>query len=45
MADTPDKVQENFFADRDPTFSSAVTVEPYTTYTPEQLFACAGPGE
>ena len=27
------------------TFSSAVTVEPYTTYTAEQLFACKGPGE
>ena len=35
----------NYFPDRDKTFSSAVTVEPYTTYTPEQLFACKGPGE
>ena len=31
--------------DRDATFSSAVSVEGYTTYTPEQLFACKGPGE
>jgi ribose transport system substrate-binding protein len=28
-----------------PTYSSQMTVEPYTTYTPEQLKACKGPGE
>ena len=38
-------LEENYFADRDPTFSSAVSVEGYTTYTPDQLFACKGPGE
>ena len=38
-------LKANYFPDRDKTFSSAVTVEPYTTYTPEQLFACKGPGE
>ena len=34
-----------YFEDRDPTYSAQVTVEPYTTYSPEQLFACKGPGE
>jgi ribose transport system substrate-binding protein len=38
-------LKDNYFADRDATFSSAVSVKPYTTYTPEQLFACKGPGE
>jgi ribose transport system substrate-binding protein len=38
-------LEANYFADRDPTFSAAVKVDPYTTYTPEQLFACKGPGE
>ncbi|MEP6660359.1 MAG: substrate-binding domain-containing protein [Acidimicrobiales bacterium] len=38
-------LKANYFADRDKTFSSAVSVKPYTTYTPEQLFACKGPGE
>ena len=35
----------NYFPDRDATFSSAVSVEGYTTFRPEQLFACKGPGE
>jgi ribose transport system substrate-binding protein len=39
------ELKANYFPDRDKTFSSAVTVDPYTTYTPEQLFACKGPGE
>ena len=38
-------LKANYFPDRDKTFSSAVSVKPYTTYTPEQLFACKGPGE
>lgn len=42
---TPDKIKDNYFPDRDAFYSSAVTVEGYTTYTPEQLFACKGPGE
>lgn len=45
MAEDAQTIEENYFPDRDPTFSSRVTVEPYTTYTPEQLFACEGPGE
>ncbi|HSK37076.1 MAG TPA: LacI family transcriptional regulator, partial [Actinomycetota bacterium] len=38
-------LEANNFPDRDATFSSAVSVKPYTTYTNEQLFACKGPGE
>jgi ribose transport system substrate-binding protein len=40
-----DQLEKNYFADRDPTYSSQVEVAPYTDYTPEQLFACKGPGE
>jgi ribose transport system substrate-binding protein len=40
-----DQLEKNYFADREPTYSSQVQVEPYTKYTPEQLFACKGPGE
>jgi ribose transport system substrate-binding protein len=40
-----DQLEKNYFADRDPTYSSQVEVKPYTDYTPEQLFACKGPGE
>jgi ribose transport system substrate-binding protein len=45
MQSTPDKVKANYFPERDATFSAAVSVKPYTTYTPEDLFACKGPGE
>ena len=38
-------LEANSFPDRDATFSSAVSVKPFTTYTNEQLFACKGPGE
>lgn len=38
-------LEANYFPDRDATFSSAVTVEGFTTFTPEQLFDCKGPGE
>jgi ribose transport system substrate-binding protein len=38
-------LKANYFADRDKTFSSAVSVKDFTTYTPQQLFACKGPGE
>lgn len=40
-----DKLEENYFDDRDQNYSSAVQVEGYTDYTNEQLFACKGPGE
>ena len=38
-------LEANYFPDRDDTFSSAVTVEGYTTYEPQQLLDCKGPGE
>jgi ribose transport system substrate-binding protein len=38
-------LEANSFPDRDATFSAAVSVKPYTTYTNDQLFACKGPGE
>ena len=38
-------LEANSFPDRDATFSAAVSVKPFTTYTNEQLFACKGPGE
>ncbi len=39
------ELEANSFPDRDATFSSAVSVEGYTDFTPEQLFDCKGPGE
>jgi len=36
-------LSKNSFPDRDASYSAAVSVQPYTTYTPEQLFACKGP--
>ena len=38
-------LEANSFPDRDASFSAAVSVKPYTTYSNEQLFACKGPGE
>jgi ribose transport system substrate-binding protein len=38
-------LEANNFPDRDATFSAAVEVKPYTTYSSEQLLACKGPGE
>jgi len=40
-----EELEANYFEDRDATFSSAVSVEGFTTFTPEQLFDCRGPGE
>ena len=45
LAKNKSTLEANSFPDRDATFSSAVSVKPYTTYTNEQLFACKGPGE
>jgi ribose transport system substrate-binding protein len=39
------ELEANYFPDRDDTFSSAVTVEGLTTYEPQQLLDCKGPGE
>jgi ribose transport system substrate-binding protein len=44
-AEDKSTLESNSFPDRDATFSSAVSVKPYTTYSNEQLFACKGPGE
>jgi ribose transport system substrate-binding protein len=40
-----EKLKANYVADRQPTFSAATQVKPWTTYTNEQLTACKGPGE
>jgi ribose transport system substrate-binding protein len=45
VAKSKSTLEANSFPDRDATFSSAVSVKPYTTYTNDQLFACKGPGE
>ena len=45
MKSAADKIKANYFKDRDATFSAAVSVKPYTTYAPADLFACMGPGE
>jgi ribose transport system substrate-binding protein len=45
VASTKDQLEKNYFADRDPTYSSQVEVKPYTNYTSDQLFACKGPGD
>jgi ribose transport system substrate-binding protein len=44
-AEDKSTLEANSFPDRDATFSAAVSVKPYTTYSNEQLFACKGPGE
>ena len=35
----------NVNKDLPPTYSVTMKVDPYTTFTPEQLTACKGPGE
>ena len=40
-----DELEKNNFPKRDANYSAAIEVKPYTSYTPEQLFACKGPGE
>ena len=45
MATSAAKIKSNYFPDRDATFSAAVSVKPFTTYAPADLFACKGPGE
>jgi ribose transport system substrate-binding protein len=45
VATSKSTLEANSFPDRDATFSAAVSVKPYTTYTNDQLFACKGPGE
>ena len=43
MESTADKIKENYDPKLPPTYSSQMIVEPYTTYTKEQLFGCKGP--
>jgi ribose transport system substrate-binding protein len=45
LENTPDTLEEFNFPDRDENGSAAATIEGYTSYTAEQLFACTGPGE
>jgi ribose transport system substrate-binding protein len=45
LAKNKDQLMQNYAPDRDATFSAATEVKPYTTYTPQQLMACKGPGE
>lgn len=40
-----EKLQANYYADREATFATQAMVEGHTTYTKEQLFACKGPGD
>jgi ribose transport system substrate-binding protein len=37
--------EDNVNPDLPPTYSTVMEVKPYTTFTPEQLTACKGPGE
>jgi ribose transport system substrate-binding protein len=45
LAKNKSTLEANSFPKRDASFSAAVSVKPYTTYTNDQLFACKGPGE
>ncbi len=45
LANDKATLEANNFPDLDANYSAAVSVDGYTTYTPEQLFACKGPGE
>ncbi len=38
-------LKANYFPSRAATYSARVSIKPYTTYTPKQLFACKGPGD
>ena len=44
-ANNSDELAAYYFADQPPTYSSNIQIDGYTTYTPEQLFDCKGPGE
>jgi len=39
------ELEKYYQPERDATTSVAIDVPPYTTYTPDQLWACKGPGE
>lgn len=44
-AGNPQELTDFYFADQPPTYSSNIQIEGFTSYTPEQLFDCKGPGE
>ncbi|MGH3105198.1 MAG: ABC transporter substrate-binding protein [Gaiellaceae bacterium] len=37
------KIKANYSPSRPPTYSARLTIAPWTTYTPRQLFSCKGP--
>jgi ribose transport system substrate-binding protein len=43
MASAQDKIEEFYDPQLPPTYSTQMIVEPYTTYTKEQLTGCQGP--
>jgi hypothetical protein len=43
METAEDKINEFFDPKLPPTYSSQMIVEPYTTYTKDQLTGCQGP--
>lgn len=45
LATAKDKLQTYHFPNLPPTWPSQVEIKPWTTYTPQQLIACKGPGE
>jgi ribose transport system substrate-binding protein len=45
LANDKATLEANNFPELDANYSAAVSVDGFTTYTPEQLFACKGPGE
>jgi ribose transport system substrate-binding protein len=45
LANNQEDLEANHAEDRDPTWSASVSIEDHTTYTPEQFYACRGPGE
>jgi ribose transport system substrate-binding protein len=45
LANNKATLEANNFPKLDANYSAAVSIPPYTTYTPDQLFACKGPGE
>lgn len=45
LATAKDKLEQYHFPNLPPTWPSEVEIKPWTTYTPQQLIACKGPGE
>jgi ribose transport system substrate-binding protein len=45
MEEDGQTIEENTFPDEPPDFSTQMVIDPYTSYTREQVLACKGPGE